>query len=76
MSEHSFISDMMPEAEFRERQRSKLKLWDEMRAALRIVEAGIWRHPKDNTCGLAGAAVAVHAVEAVLAKCNAIDQPK
>lgn len=36
------------------------------KTSLEIVAAGIWRNKDDNTCGLAGAAVAVHAVEKAL----------
>lgn len=39
---------------------------NELHAALTIVSAGIWRNKKQNTCGLAGAALAVHAVEHAL----------
>ena len=37
-------------------------------AVCKIVSAGIWRDKERNACGLAGAAVAVHAIEAAIAK--------
>ena len=36
--------------------------------ALKCVAAGIWRNKENNTCGLAGAALAVHLVEEALEK--------
>jgi hypothetical protein len=33
---------------------------------LKIVSVGIWRNKAENTCGLAGAALTVHAVEEAL----------
>lgn len=53
-----------------QREHQLAQLLDECRTALRIVAVGIWRNKRKNTCGLAGAAVAVHAVEAALAKCD------
>lgn len=42
------------------------KLLHEAYLALLVVKSGIWRRPDLNACGLAGAAVAVHAVEAAV----------
>ena len=42
------------------------KKFQKMEEALKIVSAGIWRDKKMNACGLAGEAVAVHAVEEAL----------
>ncbi len=40
---------------------------DGLREALTLVATGIWRNREMNTCGLSGAAMVVHAVEAALA---------
>ncbi len=41
-------------------------LLQEAYLALLVVKAGIWREPAFNACGLRGAGVAVHSVEAAV----------
>ena len=61
------FGDLIEEVERLQAENTALKVKaEEMKAALQIVSVGIWRNIKNNTCGLSGAAAAVHAVEAAL----------
>ena len=53
------------------REHELAQLLDECHTVLKIVAAGIWRNKKMNACGLAGAALTVHAVEQALEKLDA-----